>query len=102
MPSVLFLSPGYPGEMPHFVRGLAEVGAEVFGLGDQPAALLPEACAGRLSGYLRVRSLWDEAAVVGGGPGAGSAPAPSTASSASGSPACSSPPACARRSAFPA
>ena len=64
MPSVLFLSPGYPGEMPHFVRGLAEVGAEVFGLGDQPAALLPESVRRALSGYLRVRSLWDEAAVA--------------------------------------
>ena len=29
MPRVLFVSPGYPSEMPHFVRGLAEVGAEV-------------------------------------------------------------------------
>ena len=32
---VLFLSPGYPSEMPHFVRGLSEVGAAVLGVGDQ-------------------------------------------------------------------
>ena len=34
---VLMLAPGYPGEMPHFTRGLAEVGAKVIGVGDQPA-----------------------------------------------------------------
>jgi hypothetical protein len=50
--------------MPHFVRGLAEVGAEVYGLGDQPAALLSPAIRACLSDYLRVRSLWDEPAVV--------------------------------------
>jgi hypothetical protein len=61
---VLFLSPGYPAEMPHFVSGLAEVGAEVLGLGDQPEALLPVGVRRALSGYLRVRSLWDEPAVV--------------------------------------
>ena len=43
MARVLFLSPGYPSEMPHFVRGLAEVGAEVLGVGDQPpGTLAPE------------------------------------------------------------
>jgi biotin carboxylase len=42
--NVLFLSPGYPPEMPKFVRGLAQVGASVIGLGDQPErALVPEA-----------------------------------------------------------
>ena len=29
---------GYPGEMPLFTRGLADVGARVIGVGDQPAA----------------------------------------------------------------
>ena len=27
------VSPGYPGEMPHFTRGLVATGATVFGLG---------------------------------------------------------------------
>ncbi len=50
--------------MPHFVRGLAEVGAEVLGVGDQPpGTLLPETRRA-LSDYLRVRSLWDEAALI--------------------------------------
>jgi hypothetical protein len=61
---VLFLSPGYPAEMPHFVSGLGDVGAEVYGLGDQPRALLPESVRRVLSDYLRVRSLWDEEAVI--------------------------------------
>jgi formate-dependent phosphoribosylglycinamide formyltransferase (GAR transformylase) len=61
---VLFLSPGYPSEMPEFVRGLAEVGAEVIGVGDQPASILPPATRKALSDYLRVRTLWDEEALV--------------------------------------
>ncbi|HRC85869.1 MAG TPA: ATP-grasp domain-containing protein, partial [Thermoanaerobaculia bacterium] len=61
---VLLLSPGYPGEMPQFTRGLAEVGATVLGVGDQPAALIPEPAKSALSSYLQVRNLWDEEAVV--------------------------------------
>jgi hypothetical protein len=61
---VLFLSPGYPSEMPHFVRGLAEVGAEVLGVGDQPPGTLPPETRRALADYLRVRSLWDEATLV--------------------------------------
>ncbi len=64
MKKVLFLSPGYPSEMPHFVRGLAEIGARVYGVGDQPEAALPRRVRAALAGYLRVPSLWDEPAVV--------------------------------------
>ena len=39
---VLMFSPGYPAEMPYFTRGLAEVGARVWGIGDQPAGALPD------------------------------------------------------------
>ena len=39
---ILFLSPGYPAEMPLFVRGLADVGARVWGVGDQAKEALPE------------------------------------------------------------
>jgi biotin carboxylase len=62
--NILLLSPGYPAEMPEFTRGLGEVGARVFGLGDQAPGALPEQVQRHLSGYLPVRSLWDEAAVV--------------------------------------
>src|SRR4029079_2621270 len=40
MTNVLMLSPGYPAEMPGFPRGLARVGARVYGIGDQPAGAL--------------------------------------------------------------
>lgn len=61
---ILFLSPGFPAEMPFFTRGLAEVGARVWGIGDQPSGALPEGVRRALSGYLQVSSLWDEAAAV--------------------------------------
>jgi hypothetical protein len=61
---VLFLSPGYPAEMPFFVRGLAAVGAEVLGIGDGAAEALPAEARRRLSAYLRLPSLWDEERTV--------------------------------------
>lgn len=57
---VLMISPGYPAEMPRFTQGLAEVGAEVYGLGDSPAAMLPTRVKSVLKGYLQVRGLFDE------------------------------------------
>ena len=62
--NVLLLSPGYPAEMPEFARGLAEVGATVIGVGDQPAERLPERARRALAAYLRVHSLFDEARCV--------------------------------------
>lgn len=53
------LSPGYPADMPEFVRGLAAHGATVFGAGDQPVGSLPELVRHSLSDYVQVRSLWD-------------------------------------------
>jgi hypothetical protein len=63
-PTVLFLSPGYPAEMPLFTRGLARVGARVFGVGDQPASALPEEARTALADYLQVGNLWDEQGVL--------------------------------------
>src|SRR5439155_3160890 len=60
----LFISPGYPAEMPFFVRGLAECGVRVVGIGDQPEAGLPPIVKRALAGYLRVGNLWDEASTV--------------------------------------
>ena len=62
--NVLLISPGFPGEMPHFTRGLAEAGANVIGIGDGPAAGLPELTRQHLAHYEQVPSLWDELAVV--------------------------------------
>lgn len=50
--------------MPEFTRGLAECGAEVIGVGDQPAAALPDLVKQSLTDYVQVRSLWDSAAVI--------------------------------------
>lgn len=61
---VLMLAPGYPAEMPLFTRGLARVGAEVWGLGDSHEGALPEMARRALAGYIRVPSLWDEHAVL--------------------------------------
>jgi hypothetical protein len=62
--NVLIVSPGFPGEMPHFTRGLAQVGARVVGVGDQPASSIPEPAKSSLSGYVHAPSLWDEPRVI--------------------------------------
>lgn len=64
MKTVLLISPGYPADMPHFARGLAEVGARALGVGDQAPDALPELVRRSLSDYLQVRSLWNTADVV--------------------------------------
>ena len=61
---VVFLSPGYPAEMPDFVRGLAEVGAQVIGVGEGPAAALPEKARRALAEYIQVPKLFDEDSLV--------------------------------------
>ncbi|MEC7520644.1 MAG: hypothetical protein VYE22_12295 [Myxococcota bacterium] len=61
---VLFLSPSYPPEMQQFTRGLAEVGARVYGVGDTPESELTTAVRGALSAYLHVPSSLDEADVT--------------------------------------
>ena len=53
--NVLFLAPNYPPEMQDFTRGLAEVGATVFGLGDSPAAGLSAKVRMALTGYRQTR-----------------------------------------------
>jgi len=61
---VILLGPGYPAEIPFFARGLANVGATVLGVGDQPESELPQLTRESLRGYLRVHSLSDEQAVI--------------------------------------
>ncbi|HRC58460.1 MAG TPA: ATP-grasp domain-containing protein [Kofleriaceae bacterium] len=60
-PRVVFLSPTYPPEMRQFTRGLAEVGAEVLGVGDgRPDAELRR----YLTDYLQVPSIMQEDDVI--------------------------------------
>ncbi|HXV60444.1 MAG TPA: hypothetical protein VEK15_07115, partial [Vicinamibacteria bacterium] len=61
--NVLMFSPGFPAEMPFFVRGLKRVGANVIGLGDQPTSGLPQIARESLAAYIQVSSFTDEAAI---------------------------------------
>ncbi len=62
--NVVFLSPGFPPEMPYFTRGLAQAGAKVIGMGDQPEGALPEMSRRHLAAYVQARSFADEGALV--------------------------------------
>ncbi len=62
--NVIVISPGYPADIPEFVRGLAQSGATVIGIGDQAEANLPELTRKTLSRYLQVATLWDASAVI--------------------------------------
>ena len=64
MMDVVFLGPGYPGEMPLFTRGLAEVGATVIGVGDQPQDALPELSRRALADYIQIGSWSDEDGIM--------------------------------------
>lgn len=61
---VVFLAPNYPAEMQQYTRGLAEVGASVYGVGDAPASALPDSLKRHLHDYLQVPRILDEGDVV--------------------------------------
>src|SRR5690606_20643244 len=60
---VVFLAPTYPREMREYTRGLAEVGARVYGIGDTPPHELGE-LRRYLADYLQVPRIMDEDDVV--------------------------------------
>jgi biotin carboxylase len=60
----VFLSPQYPPEMQQYTRGLAEVGAEVYGVGDAPREALPATLKPYLHDYLQVPRIMDEEDVI--------------------------------------
>ena len=62
--NVIFLSPTYPIEMQDYVRGLAEVGANVIGVGDGSAGMLPHKVKPYLADYIQVPKLFDEQSLV--------------------------------------
>ena len=96
---VVFLAPAYPGEMPLFTRGLAEAGARVIGVGDQPIGAVPETAKRALSDYVQIASWADEDAVVSHRARLRCAAATSISSRRCGSRRCWSRRGCARRSA---
>lgn len=61
---VVFLSPAYPPEMQQYTRGLAEVGAEVYGIGDSHPEALPGDVKRYLHAYLQVPRIMDEEDVI--------------------------------------
>ncbi len=62
--NVVFLAPQYPPEMQQYTRGLAEVGANVFGVGDAPRGALPASLKPHLADYLQVPRIMDEEDVI--------------------------------------
>lgn len=62
--NVVFLSPNYPPEMHEYTRGLAEVGARVYGIGDSPAGGLAPKVRAALTDYLQVPRIMDEEDVL--------------------------------------
>ena len=61
---VVFLAPAYPPEMIQYTRGLAEVGAEVYGVGDSHRDSLPQEVRRHLHDYLQVPRIMDEDDVI--------------------------------------
>ena len=61
---VVFLAPAFPPEMIQYSRGLAEVGAEVYGVGDTPREALPQTVRPYLHDYLQVPRIIDEDDVI--------------------------------------
>src|SRR5689334_9962569 len=61
---VVFFAPTFPPEMQQYTRGLAEVGAQVFGVADTPREALPPDVKKYLTGYLQVPRIMDEGDVV--------------------------------------
>lgn len=61
---VVFIAPVYPPEMLQYTRGLAEVGAQVYGVGDTPRAALPKEVRPHLTDYLQVPRIMDEDDVI--------------------------------------
>jgi biotin carboxylase len=60
----VFLAPSYPPEMQQYTRGLAEVGVDVYGVGDTPVQALPAQLKQHLHDYLQVPRILDDADVV--------------------------------------
>jgi biotin carboxylase len=61
---VVFLAPTFPPEMQQYTRGLAEVGAQVYGIGDTPRAALPRSLKPYLQDYLQVPAIMNEDDVI--------------------------------------
>lgn len=57
--NIVFVEPSFPGTQRRFVAALAEVGANVIGVGESPEEALGDELRGRLTGYYRVSNVTD-------------------------------------------
>ncbi|MDN5726522.1 MAG: ATP-grasp domain-containing protein [Propionibacteriales bacterium] len=57
--NVVFVEPSFPHNQREFVRGLAAVGARVFGIGERPYEWLDEELKGWLTDYVQIGSVTD-------------------------------------------
>ncbi len=62
--NVLMLGCAYPTELGYFARGVARIGARVFGVDMVPESHLPQRVRESLSGYCQVQSVLDEEATL--------------------------------------
>lgn len=62
--NILVIQPGFPAEIPYFVRGLKRQGATVLGIGDGPKQGLPDVAKEGLDAYLQVPNIWDTASTI--------------------------------------
>ena len=62
--NILVIQPGFPAEIPYFVRGLARMGARVIGIGDQPQSMLTDVAKEGLAAYVRTPEVWNADAVI--------------------------------------
>ena len=62
--NVIFIEPSFPFNQREFVRGLHAAGANVIGIGERPAAHLPDDVKGWLADYVQVSSVVHEPSLL--------------------------------------
>jgi formate-dependent phosphoribosylglycinamide formyltransferase (GAR transformylase) len=58
--NIIFLEPAFPANQREFVRALAAIGANVYGIGERPVDWLDDETRSRLGGYWQIASVTDE------------------------------------------
>ena len=66
--NIIFVEPAFPANQRQFVRGLAEVGANVIGIGERPVDLLDQELRGWHAHYQQIPSVTDVEAHAAAGP----------------------------------
>lgn len=61
--NILFIEPAFPANQRNFVRALAGIGANVFGIGERPYDWLDDETKACLKGYQQIKSVVDEGAL---------------------------------------